>query len=82
MKGGKHRQCKGSEPLDLPVPWCSSSDAGRYVGTWHINVTKDRETESRNVGVSGQATVCASPNSHLSCHFAKAERQVDLCQWR
>ena len=67
--------------LKLPVPHWSEYDAGRYLGTWHINVTKDPETGSRNVGVyrmqllgPRQATVSASPRSHLAQHFAKAEK--------
>ena len=67
--------------LKLPVPHWSNLDAGRYLGTWHINVTKDPETESRNVGVyrmqllgPTRATVSASPQSHLAKHFAKAEK--------
>jgi UbiD family decarboxylase len=65
----------------LPIPHWHEQDAGRYVGTWHINVTKDPETEQRNVGVyrmqllgPRQATVSASPKSHLSRHVAKAEK--------
>ena len=68
--------------LKLPVPQWSNHDGGRYIGTWHINVTKDPETGSRNVGVyrmqllgPRQATVSASPKSHLSQHFAKAEKE-------
>jgi 4-hydroxy-3-polyprenylbenzoate decarboxylase len=67
--------------LKLAVPHWSNQDAGRYLGTWHINVTKDPETGSRNVGVyrmqllgPKQATVSASPRSHLARHFAKAEK--------
>jgi len=67
--------------LKLPVPHWSEYDAGRYLGTWHINVTKDPETGSRNVGVyrmqllgPRQTTVSASPRSHLSRHFAIAEK--------
>ena len=68
--------------LRLPVPQWHHCDAGRYIGTWHINVTKDPETECRNVGVyrmqllgPKQATVSASPRSHLAQQFAKAERE-------
>ncbi len=68
--------------LDLPVPHWSYKDRGRYLGTWHINVTKDLETGSRNIGVyrmqmlgPRQATVSASPNSHLARQFAKAEKE-------
>ncbi len=72
----------GVDLLKLPVPQWSNYDGGRYIGTWHINVTKDPETGSRNVGVyrmqllgPRQATVSASPRSHLSQHFAKAEKE-------
>jgi len=68
--------------LKLPVPHWSAHDAGRYLGTWHINVSKDPETHSRNVGVyrmqllgPKQATVSASPRSHLACHLKKAEKK-------
>jgi len=67
--------------LKLPVPQWSDHDGGRYIGTWHINATKDPETGSRNVGVyrmqllgPKQATVSASPRSHLSRQVAKAEK--------
>jgi UbiD family decarboxylase len=67
--------------LKLPVPHWNDHDGGRYLGTWHINVSKDPETGSRNLGVyrmqllgAKQATVSASPRSHLSRQFAKAEK--------
>lgn len=66
----------------FPVPQWSSCDAGRYIGTWHANVTCDPETGARNLGVyrmqvlsSNQATVSTSANSHLGRQFAKAEKQ-------
>jgi len=68
--------------LALPVPWWNARDGGRYLGTWHINVTEDPNTGLRNVGVyrmqllgGRRASVSASPGSHLSQHFAKAVRQ-------
>ena len=68
--------------LRLPVPQWHPQDAGRYIGTWHINVTKDPETDIRNIGVyrmqvlgPRQATVSTSPKSHLALHVAKAEKQ-------
>ena len=68
--------------LQLPVPHWSYKDRARYLGTWHINVTKDPETGSRNIGVyrmqllgPTRATVSASPSSHLARQFAKAEKQ-------
>jgi UbiD family decarboxylase len=68
--------------LTLPVPQWNENDCGRYLGTWHINVTKDPETGTRNVGVyrmqllgPTQATVSTSAGSHLYEHVAKAERE-------
>jgi 4-hydroxy-3-polyprenylbenzoate decarboxylase len=67
--------------LTLPVPQWNENDCGRYLGTWHINVTKDPETGQRNVGVyrmqllgPNQATVSTAPESHLAQHVAKAEK--------
>ena len=67
--------------LSLPVPQWNPQDAGRYIGTWHLNVTRDPETSVRNVGVyrmqvlgPKQATVSTSPTSHLGLHVAKAEK--------
>lgn len=67
--------------FDFPVPQWSRHDAGRYIGTWHANVTRDPETGSRNVGVyrmqllgPNQTTVSTTSRSHLGRHFAKAER--------
>ncbi len=63
------------------VPWWSRSDGGRYIGTWHVNVTKNYHTGQRNVGVyrmqiidSKSATVSVSPRSHLASHMAIAEK--------
>jgi 4-hydroxy-3-polyprenylbenzoate decarboxylase len=51
------------------------------LGTWHINVTNDSETQQRNVGVyrmqlldAKRATVSTSPQSHLGMQVAKAEQ--------
>ena len=73
---------------DLPVPRWNPIDAGRYVGTWHVNITKDPDTGSRNLGIyrmqilsENQATVSVSPHSHLAAHMAKAEnsqRSLDM----
>jgi 4-hydroxy-3-polyprenylbenzoate decarboxylase len=68
--------------LKLAVPQWSNYDIGRYIGTWHINVSRDPETGSRNIGVyrmqllgPKRATISASPNSHLARHFAKSEKE-------
>lgn len=73
------------EDIDLfkfPVPQWSQYDAGRYIGTWHANVTHDPETGARNLGVyrmqvlsPNQTTVSTTGNSHLAIQFAKAEKQ-------
>lgn len=64
----------------LPVPWWHPLDGGRYVGTWHINVSKDPQTKKRNVGVyrmqiidKKSATISVAANSHLALHIKKAE---------
>ena len=71
----------GVDLTRLPIPHWSPLDGGRYLGTWHINITRDPENGSRNVGVyrmellnSRQASVSTSPNSHLGLHVAKAEK--------
>ncbi|NLG19204.1 MAG: UbiD family decarboxylase [Fibrobacter sp.] len=65
---------------DLPVPWWSRTDGGRYIGTWHINVSKSPLYGKRNIGVyrmqvigRNQTTVSVSPRSHLALHVAEAE---------
>ena len=64
----------------LPAPWWHEADAGRYVGTWHLNITQDPETGQRNVGIyrmqilsARQTTVSASPQSHLARHMQRSE---------
>jgi UbiD family decarboxylase len=66
----------------LPVPWWSEIDAGRYIGTWHLNISRDPETGVRNIGVyrmqivaPNQATVSVSPRSHLALQIRKAEKK-------
>lgn len=68
--------------LKFPVPHWSREESGRYIGTWHINVTRDPESRARNVGVyrmqvlgRNLATVSTSARSHLARHFAKSEKQ-------
>lgn len=68
--------------LRLPVPHWNEQDCARYLGTWHINVTKDPQTGVRNVGVyrmqllgRNQATISTSSGSHLGQHLALAEQE-------
>jgi UbiD family decarboxylase len=62
------------------VPHWSELETARYIGTWHINVSRDQETGQSNVGVyrmqilnPTQATISASAGSDLMLHLAKAE---------
>jgi len=66
----------------LPVPWWSREDGGRYIGTWHLNITNDPDTGKRNVGVyrmsiidGNHTTISVSRNSHLQKHFSIAENR-------
>jgi UbiD family decarboxylase len=71
---------KDIDLMRLPIPWWSKEDGGRYIGTWHLNITKDPETGIRNVGIYrmqllGPRTtaISISPKSHLGIHLTKAE---------
>ncbi len=64
----------------LPAPWWNIADGGRYIGTWHLNVSKDPDTGIRNIGVyrmmvldSTHTTISVSPKSHLAYHVQKAK---------
>jgi UbiD family decarboxylase len=66
--------------LQFPVPQWSQAEGGRYVGTWHLNISKDPETGKRSAGVyrmkvmgQKQATINASKRSELARQVAKAE---------
>lgn len=66
--------------LKLPVPHWNKTDAGRYIGTWHVNISRDPDDHTYNLGVyrmqvlgPRQATISTSSKSHLGIHFAKAE---------
>jgi 4-hydroxy-3-polyprenylbenzoate decarboxylase len=66
----------------LPVPRWAPEDAGRYVGTWHLNLTRDPLTRVRNIGVYRMqllgprtALVSASRASHLMAHVLEAEER-------
>ncbi len=68
--------------LQFPVPQWSEQDGGRYIGTWHLNITKDPETGRRSAGMyrmkvvgPKQATVNAPRRSDLARHIAKAEEK-------
>jgi 4-hydroxy-3-polyprenylbenzoate decarboxylase len=68
--------------MGLPVPWWSRADGGRYIGTWHLNITNDPDTGKRNVGVyrmsiidGNHTTISVSRNSHLQKHFSIAENR-------
>lgn len=65
---------------DFPAPWWYPRDGGRYIGTWHVIVSKDPRTGVRNVGTyrvqildDHHAAVGFLPATHLGIHFAEAE---------
>ena len=68
--------------LQFPVPQWNEKDAGRFIGTWHLNVSKDPDTGLRGAGmyrmkVMGpkQATIAAPRRSDLARHVARAEEK-------
>ncbi|MBI4317782.1 MAG: UbiD family decarboxylase [Chloroflexi bacterium] len=68
--------------LEFPVPWWTPRDGGRYIGTWHGNVTKEPATGVRNVGMyrvmihdKRHAGVGFLPSKEIAQHFAEMERQ-------
>jgi UbiD family decarboxylase len=68
--------------LQFPVPQWNEKDAGRFIGTWHLNVSKDPDTGLRNVGMyrmkvlgPKQATIAAPRRSELARHVARAEEK-------
>ncbi|MBN1603406.1 MAG: UbiD family decarboxylase [Chitinispirillaceae bacterium] len=72
--------------FELPVPWWDKRDCGRYIGTWHANITKDIVSKIRNVGIyrmmiidDNHTTISVSANSHLAQQFLVAEKKgLDL----
>jgi 4-hydroxy-3-polyprenylbenzoate decarboxylase len=76
----QNRITQGVDLEVLPIPLWSDKDAGRYIGTWHLNISRDPETGVRNVGIyrmqvvgPRQTTVSVSPRSHLSRQISSAE---------
>jgi 4-hydroxy-3-polyprenylbenzoate decarboxylase len=70
----------------FPVPQWHERDGGRYLGTWHLNISRDPETGQRSAGVyrmkaigPKRATLHASRRSELARHIAKAAaRKTEL----
>ena len=67
--------------LEFPVPWWTPRDGGRYIGTWHCNVTKNPTTGIRNLGVyrmqvydNKRVGIGFSPNSDMGIHYSQKER--------
>jgi 4-hydroxy-3-polyprenylbenzoate decarboxylase len=72
--------------LQFPVPQWSDFDTGRYLGTWHLNISKDPDTGQRTAGVyrmqllgAKRATISAAKASDLARHVEHAEaRGIEL----
>lgn len=71
--------------LKFPVPKVHEPDGGRYIGTWHVDVTKDRDTGFVNWGMYRHMVIdertmgwLAEPAQHGSGHYrtyiARGER--------
>lgn len=80
----ENRITQGIDLTILPVPRWSEMDAGRYIGTWHLNISRDPENGIRNIGVyrmqivaPNQTTVSVSPRSHLAFQIMKAEQKKE-----
>ncbi|MBD3314147.1 MAG: hypothetical protein GF344_00030 [Chitinivibrionales bacterium] len=78
----RERRGSGVDLYALPTPWWHRADAKRYIGTWHINITRDPVTGIENAGVyrmkvldEKHTTVSVSPKSHLAQHVKEAERR-------
>ena len=62
--------------LELPIPFFHKGDGGRYIGTWHIVVTKDPETNWVNWGmyrlmvIDERTMGCLlRPDQHIGLHY-------------
>ncbi len=80
----RERVLRGAE-VDLekmvPAPWWLPGDGGRYLGTWHANVTRNGETGRLNAGVYRMqllgprwAALKFSRYSHFGLHLGQRER--------
>ncbi len=72
----------GVDLTTLPVPWWHERDGGRYIGTWHVNISGDPETGIPNLGIyrmqllgPRRTGLSISPGSHLARHLAAARKQ-------
>ncbi|HUB18173.1 MAG TPA: UbiD family decarboxylase [Acidobacteriaceae bacterium] len=64
----------------FPMPQWNEQDRGRYLGTWHLNISHDPETGRRGIGMyrmraigPRHATINAPKRSTLARQMAKAE---------
>jgi 4-hydroxy-3-polyprenylbenzoate decarboxylase len=69
---------KDVDLLNFPVPHLNPFDGGRYMGTFHLVVTKDPETGIQNVGMyrmmvndRNHLGALLIPIQHWGVHFAK-----------
>jgi 4-hydroxy-3-polyprenylbenzoate decarboxylase len=66
--------------LKFPAPFIHGPDGGRYLGTWHVSVTKDPETGVVNYGMyrhmlhdGNSVGIWALPQKKGNLHFQKHE---------
>ena len=66
--------------LKFPVPLIHGGDGGRYVATFHLNISKDPDSDWVNWGMyrgmihnKNTMGVCADPHTHHGMHLEKYE---------
>lgn len=64
--------------LSLPVPLIHATDGGRYIGTWHVDVTRDPDSDWTNWGMyrhmvldRGSVGWMSSPAQHGMGHYLR-----------
>lgn len=73
--------CKGKQVnlLNFPVPYLHPLDGGRYIGTFHLVVTKDPETGIQNVGMY---RMMVHDRKHLGTLFlSRQDWEVHFRKW-
>ena len=71
--------------LKFPVPMIHDGDGGRYIGTWHLTISKDLDSDWTNWGMyrhmlhnkNTVGILMAHPSKHLAAMYAKREKMTD-----
>lgn len=68
---------KDVDLFELPVPMVHDGDGGRFIGTWHLSISRDLETDWVNWGMyrhmvhdkNSAGILLVSPAQHLHCMY-------------